>query len=92
MNFNEKNKLSGEELIKLMICGKLPKEYISEENLNALLSYELEQMGNDEYYDTNIICYCSDLIVRKYSDKNFNKRKKEAFKKFKQTIKNKEQK
>ena len=37
MSFNEKNKLSGGKLKKLITNEKLPNEYMNEENLNALL-------------------------------------------------------
>lgn len=84
---DEQNILSGEHLKKLMVNGKLPEEYISEENINALIDYEFDQMDGDEYYNMSIIGYCSDLIAKNYSDKNYEKRKRETWNKIKTEIK-----
>jgi len=84
---NEQNRLTGEELKKLIVNGKLPDEYISEDNVNALIDYEFELMEDDEYYDTSIIGYCADLMAEKYSDGNYEKRKRETWKKIQAQIK-----
>lgn len=83
----EQNRLSGEELKNLMIDGVLLDEYINEENLNTLLDCELEQMGDNEYYDMSVILYCSDLIAKNYADESYEKVKQEAYKKVKEKIK-----
>ena len=83
---SKQNKLFGEELKKLMIEGVLPDEYISEDNLNALLDYEYGQMGDNEYYDMSVIKYCSSLIAKNYTDENYEKRKWETFEKIKEQI------
>jgi len=87
VNIGNKNILSGEELKKLLIKNSLPQEYINAENLKTLLEYEFEQMGDDEYYDTKIIEYCSDWLSKNYTDKNYEQRKRETFKKIKSQIK-----
>ena len=75
----EKRKISINELKSLMIGGKLPEEYVNEENILALLVYEIErmrvvsleydtkQMQKSELCDLSIIIYCIDVLVRKYS-------------------------
>lgn len=69
INENEETlRVSGEELKSLMAAGQLPQEYISEENLNILLSYEHEQMSKSKFYDTSIITYCTNLLVTNYGD------------------------
>lgn len=84
---DEQNKLSGAQLEKLMVNNKLPEKYISEENINALIDYEFDQMDGDEYYNMCIIGYCSDLIAKHYSDKYYEKRKRETWKKIRTEIK-----
>jgi len=84
---NTQDRLSGAELKSLMINGELPEEYISEPNLNALFNYELEQMGDNECYDTNIMEYCSKLLTEHYTDESFQIRKRETFKNIKAQIK-----
>jgi len=71
--------VSGESLKKLMTDGTLPGEYISEDNLNALLGYELEQMGDDEYYDTQVIEYCSKLLVENYTADSYKTQKQQRY-------------
>ena len=84
---NEQNKLSGKELKRLMTDGKLPDEYICEENIKALLDYEFEQMGDlDEYYDMSVVQYCNDLLNKNYTDENYEKQKNETLKKIKAQI------
>ena len=79
--------LSGEELKKLMVGGALPEEYISEENLRALLNYEYDQMGNkNKYYDQSVVHYCTALFEEKYTDEDYKKRKQETFEKIKARI------
>lgn len=85
---NERNWLSGEELKNIMIDGVLPDEYINEENLDALLDYEFEQMGDaDEYYDMSVVEYCNDLLSKYYTDESYENRKQETYKKIKAQIK-----
>ena len=64
----ELDNLSGEELKNLMEGGHLPEEYINERNLRVLLRYEYECMRNSEYYDVSVIIYCTDLIIRNYTN------------------------
>jgi len=86
MDAQNKKILLGKELKKLLIDGVLPEEYKNEENLNVLFGYELEQMGDDEYYDTAIIEYCADLLDLNYPDENCEKEKQETFEKIKARI------
>ena len=79
MNRGNQSAVSGEALKKLMTGGVLPGEYISEDNLNALLGHELEQMGDDEYYDTQVIEYCSKLLVENYADDRHKTQKQQRY-------------
>ena len=77
-------KFSGIELKSLMVNGKLPEEYITEENVLALLDYETkqlrfvmleygtEQIQNNEFYDLSAIIYCTDTLVRRYRNDDNN--------------------
>lgn len=80
MNQNQQ-KLSGTELKKLMVKNRLPKKYLNEDNLNTLLNYEYEQMGDNEYYDTTIISYCSKLLSTKFNKnlKSYKKQKQQIY-------------
>jgi len=59
--------MTGEELRTLMVDGRLPEAYISEENLVTLRAYEREEMAKADYYDMSVIIYCDNLLVRRYN-------------------------
>jgi len=87
---NEKNILSGEELKNLITDGKLPDEYIREENIKSLLDYEFERMGDsNKYYDMSVVEYCNDLLCKNYVNADYEKQKSETFEKIKAQIKSK---
>ena len=59
-------KFSGEELRSFMVDGRLPQQYVSEENFMSLLNYEREQMMKNEFYDVSVIIYCTNMIISIY--------------------------
>jgi hypothetical protein len=44
-------------------------------------------MGDDEYYDTSVMAYCSELTAQNYSDENYEIRKRETYEKIAEQLK-----
>jgi len=56
----------GKELRLLMIDGRLPAEYATEENMRILLEYERSQMAKVEYYDMSVMIYCMNALIKRH--------------------------
>lgn len=83
MGQQNENILSGRDLKGLMIGGKLPDEYINEKNIRKLLQYELEEMGDEKNYETEIMKYCFEVLRENYRPADYEARKQRTYKNIK---------